>query len=206
MKIPERKNVKEKYKWNLNDLVDGDEAWEKKYGEIASTISSFADYKGKLGDDEVLLEYLKKCDETMVELLKVYCYAYMKTHEDMRVKKYQEMFARVGATGVMLSTVTAFAEPEICERSEEELIALSKKPEFSDYSYRFERLAKDKKHVLSEKEEKILAETGNFTDNFNDAFQMFDSADVKFRPVNVDGKEIEMSHVRYGVLLQNPCQ
>ena len=63
MKIPERKNVKEKYKWNLNDLVDGDEAWEKKYGEIASTISSFADYKGKLGDDEVLLEYLKKCDE-----------------------------------------------------------------------------------------------------------------------------------------------
>ncbi|MCI7769891.1 MAG: oligoendopeptidase F [Christensenellaceae bacterium] len=206
MKIPERKNVKEKYKWNLNDLVDGDEAWEKKYGEIASTISSFADYKGKLGDDEVLLEYLKKCDETMVELLKVYCYAYMKTHEDMRVKKYQEMFARVGATGVMLSTVTAFAEPEICERSEEELIALSKKPEFSDYSYRFERLAKDKKHVLSEKEEKILAETGNFTDNFNDAFQMFDSADVKFRPVDVDGKEIEMSHGTYGVLLQNPCQ
>lgn len=29
-KIPERKSVKDKYKWNLCDLVNGDEAWEEK--------------------------------------------------------------------------------------------------------------------------------------------------------------------------------
>ena len=131
MKIPERKNVKEKYKWNLNDLVDGDEAWEKKYGEIASTISSFADYKGKLGDDEVLLEYLKKCDETMVELLKVYCYAYMKTHEDMRVKKYQEMFARVGEQrGLCSAPSPLLPNPKYAKGRRKNLSLFPKSPNF----------------------------------------------------------------------------
>lgn len=35
---------------------------------------------------------------------------------------------------------------------------------------------------------------------------MLDSADIKFDPVTVDGKEVEMSHGMYGVLLQNPDQ
>lgn len=34
-KIPERKSVKDKYKWNLCDLVNGDEAWEEKYNELS---------------------------------------------------------------------------------------------------------------------------------------------------------------------------
>ena len=35
-KIPERKSVKDKYKWNLCDLVNGDEAWEEKYNELVN--------------------------------------------------------------------------------------------------------------------------------------------------------------------------
>lgn len=162
------------------------------------------EYKGKLGSDDVLLEFLKKQDEIAIDLIKVYCYSSMSNHQDLRVKKYQEMNAKAEMLAVTFGTVTAFAEPEICERSEEELLALSKKPEFSDYSYRFERLAKDKKHVLSEKEETLLAEVGNFSGNFQDSFQMLDSADIKFDPVTVGGKEVEMSHGMYGVLLQNP--
>ena len=205
-KIPERKSVKDKYKWNLCDLVNGDEAWEEKYNELSKKAPSLQEYKGKLGNDDVLLEFLKKQDEIAIDLIKVYCYSSMSNHQDLRVKKYQEMNAKAEMLAVTFGTVTAFAEPEICERSEEELLALSKKPEFSDYSYRFERLAKDKKHVLSEKEETLLAEVGNFSGNFQDSFQMLDSADIKFDPVTVDGKEVEMSHGMYGVLLQNPDQ
>ncbi len=205
-KVPERKSVKEQYKWNLNDLVNGDEVWEQKYADMEKALSTLSDYKGKLGNDKTLLEFLKKQDAIVIVIEQLYLYAGMNNHTDMRVKKYQEMFAKAEMLAVKLSTTLAFVEPEVCERSVEQLLAISKNPEFSDYSYQFEKLAKDKKYVLSEKEETILSESGNFAGNFKEAFELFDSADVKFAPVIVDGKEVEMSHGMYGVLLQNPDQ
>lgn len=205
-KLAERKNVKDKYKWDLSALVQNDEEWDKIYLFLQKQIKQLSEYKGRLSDDNVLLEYLDKSDKIVVEGLKLYLYAGMNNHTDLRVKKYQEMNSKAEMLMVLMGTTTSFAEPEICKRSEEELNSLAKKPEFSDYSYSFEKLAKSKKHILSEKEELLLAESGSFTGNFLESFQMFDSADVKFKPVTVNGKEVEMSHGMYSVLLQNPDQ
>jgi oligoendopeptidase F len=205
-KVAERKNINEKYKWNLNDLVNGDDKWEEKFASVSKKASVLGDYKGKLGDNEELLKYLKLNDKLSIELLKLYLYANMSSHVDTRVNKYQEMSAKIQMLVVQLSSMTSYAQPEICKRSQKELLALSKLPEFSDYSYLFEKLAKNKKYVLSEKEEKILAETEMFSGNFKEAFEIFDAADVKFEPVNVKGQTVEMSHGVYGLLLQNPDQ
>ena len=67
-KIPERKSVKDKYKWNLCDLVNGDEAWEEKYNELSKKAPSLQESKGKLGNDDVLLEFLKKQDRKSTRL------------------------------------------------------------------------------------------------------------------------------------------
>lgn len=72
------------------------------------------------------------------------------------------MNAKAEMLAVTFGTVTAFAEPEICERSEEELLALSKKPEFSDYSYRFERLAKDKNTSCPKRKKRCLRKSETF--------------------------------------------
>ncbi len=205
-KVLERKSVKEKYKWDLNSLVNGDEEWNVKFAELSKDYPAFAQFKGKLNNDEELLKYLKANDEYVIKLLKLYLYANMSSHVDTRVNKYQEMSGKIQMLIVQLSALTSFAEPEICQRSEDELIALSKNPKFSDYSYMFEKLALNKKHVLSEAEEKILAETGMFSGNFKEAFEIFDAADVKFDKIQIDGKDVEMSHGMYGVALQNPDQ
>lgn len=67
-KIPERKSVKDKYKWNLCDLVNGDEAWEEKYNELSKKAPSLQEYKGKLGNDDVLLEFLKSRTKSRLTL------------------------------------------------------------------------------------------------------------------------------------------
>lgn len=114
-------------------------------------------------------------------MIKLYLYAHMNSDADTRDDNYQQMQRRIQSALVMISSSLSFVETEICLRSEEQLLALSKQPEFSDYSYMLEKLAKDKKHVLSEEVEKVLADVGSFSGGFREAFSMFDNADVKFK-------------------------
>ena len=201
-KVLERKKVNDRYKWKVSHIVENDEVWNEKFQAIVAEFQILPTYKGKLGDDATLLEFLKKQDELTIELIKLYLYAHMNSDADTRDDNYQQMQRRIQSALVMISSSLSFVETEICLRSEEQLLALSKKPEFSDYSYMLEKLAKDKKHVLSEEVEKVLADVGSFSGGFREAFSMFDNADVKFKKITIDGVETEMSHGVYGYALQ----
>ncbi len=201
-KVLERKKVNDRYKWKVSHIVENDEVWSEKFQAIVAEFQILPTYKGKLGDDATLLEFLKKQDELTIELIKLYLYAHMNSDADTRDDNYQQMQRRIQSALVMISSSLSFVETEICLRSEEQLLALSKQPEFSDYSYMLEKLAKDKKHVLSEEVEKVLADVGSFSGGFREAFSMFDNADVKFKKITIDGVETEMSHGVYGYALQ----
>lgn len=201
-KVLERKKVNDRYKWKVSHIVENDEVWNEKFQAIVAEFQILPTYKGKLGDDATLLEFLKKQDELTIELIKLYLYAHMNSDADTRDDNYQQMQRRIQSALVMISSSLSFVETEICLRSEEQLLALSKQPEFSDYSYMLEKLAKDKKHVLSEEVEKVLADVGSFSGGFREAFSMFDNADVKFKKITIDGVETEMSHGVYGYALQ----
>lgn len=205
-KVLERKKVNDRYKWKVSHIVENDEVWNEKFQAIVAEFQILPTYKGKLGDDATLLEFLKKQDELTIELIKLYLYAHMNSDADTRDDNYQQMQRRIQSALVMISSSLSFVETEICLRSEEQLLALSKKPEFSDYSYMLEKLAKDKKHVLSEEVEKVLADVGSFSGGFREAFSMFDNADVKFKKITIDGVETEMSHGVYGYALQSGDQ
>ncbi|CCY04041.1 oligoendopeptidase F [Faecalibacterium sp. CAG:1138] len=201
-KVLERKKVNDRYKWKVSHIVENDEVWNEKFQAIVAEFQILPTYKGKLGDDATLLEFLKKQDELTIELIKLYLYAHMNSDADTRDDNYQQMQRRIQSALVMISSSLSFVETEICLRSEQQLLALSEKPEFSDYSYMLEKLAKDKKHVLSEEVEKVLADVGSFSGGFREAFSMFDNADVKFKKITIDGVETEMSHGVYGYALQ----
>lgn len=205
-KVLERKKVNDRYKWKVSHIVENDEVWNEKFQAIVAEFRILPTYKGKLGDDATLLEFLKKQDELTIELIKLYLYAHMNSDADTRDDNYQQMQRRIQSALVMISSSLSFVETEICLRSEEQLLALSEKPEFSDYSYMLEKLAKDKKHVLSEEVEKVLADVGSFSGGFREAFSMFDNADVKFKKITIDGVETEMSHGVYGYALQSGDQ
>ncbi len=205
-KVLERKKVNDRYKWKVSHIVENDEVWNEKFQAIVAEFQILPTYKGKLGDDATLLEFLKKQDELTIELIKLYLYAHMNSDADTRDDNYQQMQRRIQSALVMISSSLSFVETEICLRSEEQLLTLSEKPEFSDYSYMLEKLAKDKKHVLSEEVEKVLADVGSFSGGFREAFSMFDNADVKFKKITIDGVETEMSHGVYGYALQSGDQ
>lgn len=202
-RIPERKNVKQIYKWDLTALIDGDAQWETVFGKVKEEAKRLSSFKGALSDDGKLLEFFRERDAAMQTLLRLYLYAHMSNHTDTRADKYQKMKDRIDTFSVEFSSSLSFVSPEICLRSAENLRELAGREEFSDYSYELATYAKNKDRILSENEEKIISETGAFSGGFQDAFNMFDNADVRFRDITLNGKKTEMSHGVYGMAMQS---
>ncbi len=204
MNYTDRKEIPDKYKWDLSLLIADESTWQPRLDAVQKEFAKLAEYKGRLSNPQVLLDFLKLNDKIGLELETLLVYANMKSHEDIRISKYQQMVAASGMAVTEYMATISFHTPEIiASYSEEQLIELSKKPEFKDYSYQLVEYARQKDKVLSEKEETLLAKADNVFSTFSDIFSRFDNADIKWQPIVVDGKETPISHGSYGALLQS---
>jgi oligoendopeptidase F len=199
----ERKDVKEKYKWKIEDIFATDEEWEKSFDWAIENID-FANYAGKLGDRASLLNFLKKNDEFMQVVDRLAVYANMKHDEDTRVTKYTSYDSKVGMLYSKYCTAVAFFEPEMAQLDEDYLNSLLKDKDFADYDYQIKTLIKGKPHVISEKEERLVALAGETFDTFRDTFGMIDNADLPLPEMEIEGEKKKLTHGLYGMMLRSP--
>lgn len=199
-----RNQIDDKYKWDLTPMFASDEKWQEEFDALSAKLPMLDEYAGRLDCEENILACLKLSDELSASYGELYVYAYQRRDEDAGVAKYCAMCDKVDALGVKLGEKSAYITPELTALDGEFLLALSRKEEFADYDYQLCEIVRRKQHTLSAAEEKLLAGVGLFSDGFHDAFNMFDSLDVKFRPVrDEDGRRVEMSHGVYSKLLSS---
>ena len=196
----QRNEIDKKYLWNTADIFESEEAWEKAFSALENP--QFAKkYKGTLNRAENILSYFRAEEEYEIALMRVYLYAHMKHDEDVSNSKYSSALQKVIQLFTRLGSETAFVIPEISSLKEEYLVAFSKDKSLADYDYFFKRLVEKKKHVLSEKEERILAEVQEPLSTAFEVFEMLDNAEVDFPEIEYEGKTQRISHGLYSVLL-----
>ncbi len=196
----QRNEIDKKYLWNTADIFESEEAWEKAFSALENP--QFAKkYKGTLNRAENILNYFRTEEEYEIALMRVYLYAHMKHDEDVSNSKYSSALQKVIQLFTRLGSETAFVIPEISSLKEEYLVAFSKDKSLADYDYFFKRLVEKKKHVLSEKEERILAEVQEPLSTAFEVFEMLDNAEVDFPEIEYEGKTQRISHGLYSVLL-----
>ena len=195
----DREAVAEKYQWNTGDVFLNDEAWEEAFRKLEKT--DFGKYKGTLNCAENVLKYFKAEEDYEVALLRVYLYAHMKHDEDVGNTKYSSCFARVMTLFARVGAETAFATPELTALPEEKLREFAADKRLTDYDYFFTRLIAEKKHVLSEGEERILAKAEESLNLSNEVFEMIDNAELDLPEIEMDGKTMRLSHGLYSVIV-----
>ena len=198
----QRSDVKEQYKWAIEDIYPSDEAWESDYDRAMNSIN-FSQYAGKLSDKVQLLSFLKSDDDFMKLAERLAVYAYMKHDEDARISKYTSYNSKMGMLFSKYSGEVAFYEPEMAKQSEEYLNSLLSDKDFSDYDYKLKQLIKRKAHVLSENEEKLIALAGETFSTFREAFGMIDNADLPLPEIELDAKKVKLSHGLYGLVMHS---
>lgn len=206
MAYTSRKDIPEKYKWNLGDIFTTPQDWETAFAEFEKNYTQLAQYKGKLADKAALLEFLKLSDQTDVKLGQLYCYAYMSYNEDSQDSEKQARYSRVYGLLTKYSALTSFVSPELSSLPDSLLKKYAADPDFSDYDVMLKNILSGKKHILSAEEEMLMANVGSFSSQFQEVFSRLDSGDIKFRKITVDGKKVQLGHGAYSMLLQHKDQ
>ncbi len=201
----ERTEISENQKWNTSDLFVDDKAWEEEYAAVekAYAVCDISAFDGKLADKETLLACFTLCDTISRRMEKLYIYAHLRHDEDVRNGDTTARLARIGALFSKVFSQFAFVDPQLTALSEEQLQAFINDPAFAAYDYRLKKLVKSKAHVLSEKEEKLLALGSDVLGGFQDVFMMLDNANLNLPTASYNGEEIPMSHGMYGVIVHN---
>lgn len=83
MKIKNRNEIEEKYKWRLEDIVPSDEDWEVMFKQTEELGKELGKFDGKLDKAENILECLRFDDEVNGKLERLYVYAKMRKDEDL---------------------------------------------------------------------------------------------------------------------------
>lgn len=198
----ERKEVKEQYKWAVEEIFSSDSAWEKALIDAEKKVD-FSKFAGKLGDKKKLLEFFKITDKFYLELDQLACYANLKKDEDTRISKYNGYCSKVDMLFTKCMAETAFYEPEMASLPDEYLDELINDKDFAAYDYQLYLIKKRKAHVLSKDEEKLIALASETLGSFYDIFAMIDNADLALPEIEYEGKKRKISHGLYGMILHS---
>ena len=196
----ERNEVQEQYKWKIQDVFESDEKWEAAFAALEQR-EDLTKFRGTLGTAEGLLAYFKAEEEITVKALRVYLYAFMKHDEDVRQTKYNSYVSRVMSFLTKLDAETSFAVPELTALPDEVLEGYIKDPKLKDYDYVLRRLKARKKHILSDKEEKILAQTGEAMSAAGDVFTMLNNAEIDLPEIEYEGEKVKLSHGLFSLIM-----
>ncbi len=189
-----------RYKWATEEIYSSDDAWNKEFDAL-STQLDFDKYRGKLGDKETFLSCMKEQERVGRILEKLSVYAMMKHDENTKNALYDSFSAKVTSLGAKLGANTAYVVPELTNLSEEKLKEYIADPDLSEYDYFLKCVLKEKAHVLSENEERILAESGEVLSSFRDIFTKIDNADLPLKEIVYGKERIPLSHGTYGVIM-----
>ena len=199
-KILERKEVPDKYKWNLADLYPSVDVWEAKRAELESKLSEFDNFKGHLTDSpEALYKALRFYFDYSKELSRLYSYASKMVDQDLRVSKNQELIQKVSVLWTKFGEKTSFINPELVAVDSAKLMGfIEKKKELEEFSSFLYDVIRQKPHTLSPNEEKILASASLITSSADELYSIFDNTEMPRPKVKLStGEEITLTAPNY---------
>lgn len=205
-KIPLRKDVPAKDKWDLSSIYKSDSEWEDALKQIPSLTKKVLEYKGRLSESsEIFLESLKALEKVNLTVETVYHYASLLHHADEGDSAAADKQGRALMAYTDMEAELSFFDPEIQEIDETELRKWISKPEFADYKIYVEKLLHFKKYILSEKEERILSLQGQAAQTAETAFSMLSNVDMNktFGTVKVGDEDKPLTQTTYTTLLKN---
>lgn len=206
METRKREDIPEEYRWQLEDIYQNQDEWEKDFSRVQELINQIGAYQGGVGESASgLKQVIEILNEMQCKGDNLYVYSRMRRDEDNSNAQYQTLFDRAEGLGVQANAAVAFVVPELLTMTREQVKEYEEtEPELAVYAHYFDELFRQKEHILSEKEERLLAMSADLSSASNNIFTMLNNADIKFPHIrDENGQEVELTKGRYGRFMES---
>ena len=207
LSVTQRSDVEEKYQWNLKDIYKTPEAWEADFTIVSGKMDELESFKGKVSQSgEAIAEYFALSELLNRKIGTLYLYAGLKKDEDTRISENQGRMTRIAALNNKVNEKCSFFQTELLTVPVKTLKKYFSSVEgLKDYTFWLQDLLRQQDHVLTDKEESLLAMLGNFSNTPDNIQEAIKYADMKFPNVeDGDGNMIQLTPGRYYQLLLDP--
>lgn len=146
--------------WDVSRLYPDDAAWETDIRDVEKEIGGLSAYKGKLANAKQLYAMLNQEEHVMRKLEKAYTYAQLLFDTDTASSENQRRLDKVRQVAQKLTLVTSFTASELGAMDDAKLRKIyGQEKRLTRYKRHISELRKEQAHILSEKEERLLALT-----------------------------------------------
>ncbi len=193
--------VDPKYTWDLTEIYPSVEAWKQARDEAMQDFEKLGERRGTLGESaDSLYTTMQMVSDANKKAARVYVYAQMQSHEDLRVTETQERAQLGDITLARLTESTAWLQPEILSVGREVIKAYVKEDDrLAPFAFQLDNSLRNAPHTLGEEAEEALA---YFTQSFSapsDIYSLIANSDIPWPTVTLsNGEEHRIDSQGYG--------
>lgn len=203
-KYNNRNDVPEEYKWDLTSFFEDDKEFNASFNECKKMIGELNGYVGCTRDARKLYEFLCKQIETMALWEDLYVYAYLLNDQELGV---EENVLKKNKTEMLYNEFnlnTSFFAPEILKLKNEEYESLFIEClSLEEFRADLDKIYREKEHILSESEEKIVSELVNAMNHFDDMSSTMLNKEHDYGKIKIDNEFVVIAPNNYRKLMKN---
>lgn len=195
-----RSEVEEQAKWNLKAMYQNEEAVNKDIEQLKQYHKDLLSFKGKIMESN---ETLKKFYQVYINYDKVlsnlYTYSHMLCDEDTTDSNHQAFKMKIDKLVEDLGAELSFISPEMMATSYDKVLKMIEQDtSLKEYQFDLEKSFRYQDHVLSTREEELIAKASNAMGTGDEVFYNLDNSDIHLRPIHDEqGNLVELNNSNY---------
>jgi len=184
-KIPLRSEVAVSDTWDLSTLFANDAEWNNSLAEYEKMIEKIPSFQGTLGKSAIhLADYLDFSRDMGIFSEKLGSYAYLRQSEDEGASDARTMTGKITMAGARAGAASSWDNPEILAIAQKDMDAFLLHDRIKDYRVYLQKLLRYRPHILSDKEERIMALHSEGEGALNDTFSVLTNVDFNFGSID----------------------
>ena len=202
-KYNSRKDVPEKYKWDLTDFFKDEEDFKSNYDKTVKDVKGLSKFVGCTKDSQELYKFLVNTFRTNAAVLDLYVYAYLINDQELGVSESLDRKSKTEKLYSDYSNTVSFFEPELLKLSKGDYEKLFENKELLEFKNYLDNIYRNKEHILSENEEVIINELTSAMNHFDDMSSTMLNQEHDYGKVVINGNEEVITSTNYRKLMKN---
>ena len=203
-KYNNRSEVPEEFKWDLTPFFNNEEEFNNTLVKCSKLIEELKDYVGCTKDSNRLYEFLQKQVIAIALWEDLYVYAYLINDQELGISENIVRKNKTEKLEMTLMQNSSFFAPELLKLSKDEYEKLfEENPKLNEFRADLDRTYREKEHILTENEEKIVAELTTAMNHYDDMSSNLLNSQHNYGKVKLDdGSVVTIATNNYRTLMK----